>query len=165
MCPVPSHRRVRATGPKPARRCRGSFSHLVKKGSPSPAGIQISFPPGISSPPGRLSVATVCPVPIPVAEPCPPGRAYRVDPLRAVWSTRGGAPSSSLPRPVKLAEPEFLRPCKQLGKYFGSEFGLSIRVGGELVSPRTRVGRGSTRPVGAFPTLRHPRLVIRERAG
>jgi hypothetical protein len=42
---------------------------------------------------------------------------YRLDPLRAVWSTKGGAPSSSLPRPVKLAEPEFLRPCKQLGKY------------------------------------------------
>jgi hypothetical protein len=73
---------------------------------------------------------------------------YRLDPLPAVWSTKGGAPSSSLPRPVKLAEPEFLRPCKQLGKYFGSEFGLSMRVGGELVSPRTRVGRGRLAPSG-----------------
>jgi hypothetical protein len=108
------------TRPKSARRCRGSFPPIEKKDPHHRRGSKFRSRRGSFPHQGR------CPSP-----PCVPSRfrwpnpvrrveRYRLDALRAVWSTKGGAPSSSLPRPVKVAEPEFLRPCKQLGKYFGS---------------------------------------------
>jgi hypothetical protein len=75
--------------------------------------------------------------PRPMDEPCPPAPAYRLDGPRTVPSSRGGAPSSSLTRRAQLAEPEFLRVCKQLGKYFDPGFG-----------PDTRVGQGCLAPLG-----------------
>jgi hypothetical protein len=53
-CPVPSHWQGAApTGPKSAQRAGDPFL-LLKEGSPSPAGIQISSPAGILSPPANL---------------------------------------------------------------------------------------------------------------
>jgi hypothetical protein len=102
-------------------RCRGSFSPLCEKGSPSPAGIQFSSPAGISPPPAsrcpiRSTARTSsCPVPTcwgscsPLCEngsPPPATGPFFVPPGLQRTATIPSRPNPVVSRPIKKGGPD-----------------------------------------------------------
>ena len=93
----------------------GILYSLSEKGSPSPAGICFSFPPGIFIPTGQTLTAVASAPETASHQTMGPAidNAIRRRALRISLALQHDA-ISSLPQKATAAEPEFPRPCKQL---------------------------------------------------